>query len=162
MNNKVVMTNIWSGRSPKKTKFFIWELIHNCITTNERYQKRSPWICLSPSCCLMCLEASIHLFVHCPYIKECWNSLFNIFGWQIPLPGDIETLITALLLGHPFKKEKKILWECFICVILWKLWLGRNDRSFNEKARNIAAFMDSVIIAAISWNHLSPPFELQH
>lgn len=141
MNNKDIMSSYGS--------------FHTTALILMRYQIRSPCICLSPSCCPMCLkgpDTSIHLFGHCPQIKE-WN-LFDIFGWQIPIPGDIETLITALILGHPSKKGKRTLWECFIHATFWKPWLERNNRSFNDKARNTTALMHSVTIMAIS---LSPP-----
>lgn len=50
---------IWKGSYPKKVKFYIWELSHSCLNTYDKLQRRSPWISLSPSCCILCKPQGI-------------------------------------------------------------------------------------------------------
>ncbi|KAL0559838.1 hypothetical protein IC582_000218 [Cucumis melo] len=64
---------LWKVEFPKKCKFFIWTLIHGCINTADRLQKRLPNWTLSPNWCYMCNKSQEdinHLFIHCPYSQS--------------------------------------------------------------------------------------------
>lgn len=152
---------IWAGHSPKKVNFFMWELSYNSINTYDKLQHRTPWMSLSPNCCTICLRNSKiapHIFNHCLFANIFWEFITESFNWSAPRPHDIHDLLSFYLVGHPFRNEKKTLWECFIRAFLWNLWLERNARIFKEKSQSIQSFLEHTTFTALTWCKLSSPF----
>ncbi|MDV3193985.1 MAG: hypothetical protein Q8835_02940, partial [Sweet potato little leaf phytoplasma] len=145
-SNADLYRHLWKGPVPKKVKFFIWEVSHAFINTADVIQRKMSSICLSPNCCCLCKkapESQIHLFSFCPYASVYWEYLQQAFGWFNARPGDICSLLISSLLGHPFKDEKKTLWNNFIYAFFWNTWMERNTRIFSHKSQNIHAFVES-------------------
>lgn len=89
--------------------------------------------------------------------------LLDLHIWlQFVRPDDVFTLIPIVLLGHPFKREKKLLWVCFVWAFLWNIWLERNARIFTDKHRDFDLFVDSTTLLAINWSKLSLSFLQLH
>lgn len=57
----------------------------------------------------------------------------------------VSKLLKAFLLGHPFKRNKEVLWAQFIRAFLWCPWKERNNQTFNDK------FQDYVSFTPLSW-----------
>lgn len=50
-----------------------------------------------------------------------------------PRSKDIVSTLTYTLTGHPFSKQKDIIWMHFIRAFLWITWKERNKRLFIDK-----------------------------
>lgn len=61
--------------------------------------------------------------------------------------------LSVLLKGHPFIKEKKILWLKLMRVLL-VLQMERNNRLFNSRARST-----DTLLVGLSWCKFYAPFE---
>lgn len=55
-----------------------------------------------------------------------------------------QDIISYLFNGHPFKREKKILWLNFICAFLWSTWHEQNTIIFTDKEQDYNASLKSM------------------
>eukprot|EP00253_Pinus_taeda_P022073 PITA_22073 len=132
---------IWNSEAIPKVKFFNWLLLKGKVLTAENLKKRGingPSRC--PNCCSA--EESIqHLFLDCPFAKQCWISLSSLgnITWQ-PHQSIPET-IHAWRRNSPWKKNGskivKRIWAILPLNLLWKIWLVRNKKIFQNKDSNV-------------------------
>ncbi|KAF2601476.1 hypothetical protein F2Q70_00027624 [Brassica cretica] len=61
-----------SGSYSAKSGFFMWNVLHNSISTGENLQKRGM---LTNTLCLRCgaPETHEHMFFHCSFAQEVWS-----------------------------------------------------------------------------------------
>lgn len=105
--------NSWSDTYPKQIKFFIWELAHSAINTQDTLQPCLQYISISPNWCILCknsAESQQQIFHTCTFVSKFWNEILRSFGWKTALPLDIKDLIPFLFSCHPSKKGKELLW----------------------------------------------------
>jgi len=132
---------IWKCEAIPKVKFFIWLLLKGRILTSENLRKRGihgPSIC--PNCCSE-EETIHHLFLDRIFAKKCWTIMSNLgnITWQ-PQQNIAET-IQDWRRNCPWKdKRSKIVkrtWDIIPHNILWKIWLTRNKKIFQNKEGNV-------------------------
>lgn len=70
-------------------------------------------------------ETQNHLFIPsvCLFFVEWFEKCF---------PNDPNILLNALLLGHPFKSKKDLLYKNLVCAFLWSFWSERNRWNFKS------------------------------
>eukprot|EP00253_Pinus_taeda_P033267 PITA_33267 len=132
---------IWKSEAIPKIKFFNWLLLKGKVLTAENLKKRgiiSPSRC--PNCCSV-EETIQHLFLDCPFAKRCWiklSSLGNI-NWQ-PQQSISETILEWRK-NCPWKDKRskivKRIWAIIPHNLLWKIWLTRNKKIFQNKESNV-------------------------
>lgn len=86
-SNRTSLLSIWTGHSPIKVKFFVWELSYNNINTQDNLQHRCPWYTLYLICCPICKKNSelvMHLFIQCPFALAFWDFIIESFNWSVP------------------------------------------------------------------------------
>ena len=89
-----LIRHIWKNKIPKKVKFFLWSLAYRSLNTHEKLQRKIQNTLISPSMCCLCAkdeETLDHLFLHCPFTKKAWNTLFGIFDLELCLPSKIDS-----------------------------------------------------------------------
>eukprot|EP00253_Pinus_taeda_P036032 PITA_36032 len=132
---------IWKLEAIPKVKFFNWLLLKGKVLTAENLKKRGiigPSIC--PNCC-SAEEIIQHLFLDCPFARRCWinlSSLGNI-NWQ-PHQSIPETILEWRK-NCPWKDKRsklvKRIWAIIPHNLLWKIWLTRNKKIFQNKDSNV-------------------------
>eukprot|EP00253_Pinus_taeda_P022180 PITA_22180 len=132
---------IWKSEAIPKIKFFIWLLLKGKVLTAENLKKRG---IIGPSRCPNCCSAEEtiqHLFLDCPFAKRCWiklSSLGNI-NWQ-PQQSISETILEWRK-NCPWRDKRskivKIIWAIIPHNLLWKIWLTRNKKIFQNKESNV-------------------------
>lgn len=78
--------------------------------------------------------------------------MLYIFGWYTPIPSDAKQLLAYFLVGHPFKKEKKVLWMHFTRAI----WMESNHQIFQEMEQPNDRFSESTVYIVILFSYFSP------
>ena len=72
-------------------------------------------------------------------------------------PNDPDTLLSTLLIGHPLKNEKAILWTFIIEAFFWLTWIERNHRIFEDREMTLASYLFfgdyliSIVLYKILW-----------
>eukprot|EP00253_Pinus_taeda_P007578 PITA_07578 len=132
---------IWKSEAIPKVKFFNWLLLKGKVLTAKNLKKRG---IIGPSRCPNCCSAEEtiqHLFLDCPFAKRCWinlSSLGNI-NWQ-PHQSISET-IHEWRKNCPWKDTRskivKRIWAIIPHNLLWKIWLTRNKKIFQNKDSNV-------------------------
>eukprot|EP00253_Pinus_taeda_P033369 PITA_33369 len=132
---------VWKSEAIPKIKFFTWLLLKGKVLTAENLRKRGingPSRC--PSCC-SAEETIHHLFLDCPFAKSCWinlSSLGNI-NWQPQ--QNIPDTIYEWKKNCPWKDKRskiiKRIWDIIPHNLLWRIWLTRNKKIFQNKESNV-------------------------
>eukprot|EP00253_Pinus_taeda_P003424 PITA_03424 len=132
---------IWKSEAIPKVKFFTWLLLKGKVLTSENLRKRGingPSRC--PNCC-SAEETIQHLFLDCPFAKRCWINLSSLgnTNWQ-PQQNIAET-IDEWRKNCPWKDKRskivKRIWAIIPHILLWKIWLIRNKKIFQNKEGNV-------------------------
>eukprot|EP00253_Pinus_taeda_P018691 PITA_18691 len=131
----------WRSEALPKIIFFIWLLLKGKILTAENLSKRGingPSIC--PNCCTA-EETMCHLFVECPFARECWNQLSSLGNtiWN-PQQSVAET-IYVWKKSCPWREKwsslAKRVWDTLPHTLLWRIWLSRNKKKIQDKNPNV-------------------------
>ncbi|TYK29578.1 LINE-1 retrotransposable element ORF2 protein [Cucumis melo var. makuwa] len=137
---------LWKVEFPKKCKFFIWTLIHGCINTADRLQKRLPNWALSPNWCYMCNKSQEdinHLFIHCPYSQQLWSKAKALLKWN-RTPTDVQSLVQNIC-SLNIRNQKGLITFNTSAILLWKIWLERNNRIFKQQGKDSQDLWEDIL-----------------
>eukprot|EP00253_Pinus_taeda_P024410 PITA_24410 len=131
---------IWKSEAIPKVKFFTWLLLKDNVLTSENLRKRGiigPSRC--PNCCLA-EETIQHLFLDCPFAKKCWANLSSMGNLHWHPQQSISEAILEWRKSCPWKDNNseivKRIWAIIPHNLLWKIWLARNKKIFQNKESN--------------------------
>ena len=122
---------------PKKCKFFIWSLFHECITIADNFRRRLPHWNLNPNWCVLYknhYEDRNHIFITCLVAKNIWEKVEHLINCR---NSNINT--TSLfkdICCIKQKNRKDIIIFNTIDVDLWTIWIERNNILFKSKERS--------------------------
>ena len=125
------LMNVWQSKGIEKSRIFVIKVMLGLLPTGEKIAARH----IGDGRCLGCQcpkETLKHIFWECPTIK---NLLRQVCLWlhnkfQVPF------FKQDLVLGPRTPRQKEIL-DCVVAVcyvVLWKIWLHRNERIFRRAA----------------------------
>jgi hypothetical protein len=111
-----------------KTKIFGWYLRRGVILTKDNLVKRN-WH--GSTQCVFCHqdETINHLFFHCRFARSIW-SLIQVASSLYP-PTCVPNIFGNWL--HDIDLRFRMLIRVGALVVIWSLWLCRNDKVFNDK-----------------------------
>ena len=114
---------LWKSYYQPKHKVFFWLLIKDRLSTRNLLTRRNMEL-ESYNCQLCCLaveESSDHLFLDCPFARQCWG----IIGLDIPDNSSFPSVVSILKdqLNSEFFMVAVILLSCTI-------WTARNKLMF--------------------------------
>lgn len=127
----------------KKCKFFIWITPldngpNEELNTLENLQKKMSNVCLNPNCCIL-YKANIgnrdHVFIHCNQAKELWGR-FQAQTRQVIAGNNVKSFCLSLCQLNQISRKNVIFFNLGV-VILWSLWLERNNRIFNNSNKSM-------------------------
>jgi hypothetical protein len=155
---------VWSHKSIPKIDMFFWTMAHKSILTSENLRRRG-W--QGPSRCPLCTseeETTDHLLLNCPFAKEVWENVVMLGPDKLTRPTSTSDLLSTWALCSPFSLRKKDLlkasWMWLPKFVMWKIWLERNNRIFNEKSCN--SFQVTLKIKALLSEALEAQTKLQN
>lgn len=88
-----------------------------------------------PNRCILCknqLETVSHLFLHCPFSREVWDSLTRDLGISWCIPKKILNFYTQWI-NLTKSTDAKNFGAWLLPHFCWGIWKERNNRIFREK-----------------------------
>eukprot|EP00253_Pinus_taeda_P014530 PITA_14530 len=152
---------VWKAEAPPKVKFFIWLLLKGKTLTTENLRKRG---IMGPSRCPNCCrseETMEHLFIECPVADECWKKMALIGESPWEPQNTIAETIYKWRKNFPWKEKRSKLvqrvWNTIPLTLLWRIWLARNGKVFQEKGFSIRKICHKAKMLALETitNHTS-------
>ncbi|PKU74518.1 Putative ribonuclease H protein [Dendrobium catenatum] len=144
---------MWHKSIPTTVSVFIWRVLKHFVPTDDMLRKKGLFITSKCQCCVN-LETIHHVFVSSPIAVKVWNyfgEIFHVNGggpvcsvfsllevWMVRVKGHIRNVIPLL--------------------IIWFIWLARNDSRFNNIVMNHLSIISRIkdkIFALYSANLLS-------
>jgi hypothetical protein len=139
---------------PPKCKLFAWLILQDRVWTSDRLARRN-WD-HSPSCplCRRTMETSLHMVCECRYTRRIWATAAAWTGLRHPHPGEWPQNESVLQWWSnvitppdiPHKGTRSI-----VLLVLWEVWLGRNDRVFNHHESSIPSIVAKIKTEISAW-----------
>lgn len=125
---------LWSSCQNKHRVFF-WLLIKDRLSTRELLRRKN--MQLEDHNCTLCNgsieEASVHLFLLCPFAEQCWSWLRVQVDQNL---GPFQNL-------KKFKEQLSMPFFMEIIVLMcWTIWKARNDLIFRQEIPSLQASKD--------------------
>eukprot|EP00253_Pinus_taeda_P004040 PITA_04040 len=152
---------VWKVEAPPKVKFFIWLLLKGKTLTTKNLRKRG---IMGPSRCPNCYrleETMKHLFIECLVAEECWKKMASIGESTWESQHTIVETIHKWRKNCPWKEKRSQLaqrvWNTIPFTLLWRIWLARNGKVFQEKGFSIRKICHKAKMLALEaiTNHTS-------
>jgi hypothetical protein len=127
---EIVSHNIylWKLKILLKIKFLLWLLCRKVIITNDNLVKRN-WHGNEACCFCHNHETIQHLFLYCDLPNFIWKVLYFTYGLEPP--SSINHMFGTWILNMNTHIGKLFL--VGISVMMWAIWLHRNDIAFDKK-----------------------------
>lgn len=105
--------------------------------------------------CALCAqdsETGDHLFLGCVIARELWFMLLNPVGLAALVLETNATLINWWLRERlQLAADARRAFDSLVLLVSWKLWLERNNRTFQGTSAGIQDLFRAVIAEAESW-----------
>ncbi|XP_056691898.1 uncharacterized protein [Spinacia oleracea] len=135
---------LWKSDLLPKWKVFIWKIMHRAIAVKARLRKRG--MDVDGVCCLCKSqeENEDHLFRDCPVANHVWKSsplgIVVQNNQHVEVRNWIRNFLTYFWKedGHDSTRSKVFI------VVLWAIWLQRNEVTFRKAEVNPMRIMHSI------------------
>ncbi|KAL0309423.1 UNVERIFIED_CONTAM: hypothetical protein Sradi_5884600 [Sesamum radiatum] len=132
-----MLKDIWNSGLTPTISTFAWRLLHNWIPVDFRIQQKGIQLASQCQCCNG-IETIEHLFLESVTSQLVWNHFAHLFDLQIPHTNDICRMILSWKSSLAFSHSTPHIISILPILILWFLWIERNDSkhrnmSFNAK-----------------------------
>ncbi|OVA03031.1 Reverse transcriptase zinc-binding domain [Macleaya cordata] len=138
--------DVWDPLVPTKIAFFAWLESHNSILTQDNMARKGMIIVNRCCLCSKGFESVPHLLLSYPVTREIWEYFLYGFGIDWVFHEDLKRMFSKRLVSH-FTNAGNFLWHFLPFAIAWIIWLERNDRTLNDKEKDIHKMI--LIIKAI-------------
>lgn len=123
---------LWSPALPPKVAAFTWLACLGAVPTKMFLEARGIRIPICESWCRFCdsnFEEMNHLLIFCFRSWRVWSLVTQWWGIDWCIPANIQQGIISWNHLCPTNKA----WSTLFSLILWELWLARNELVFNNK-----------------------------
>ncbi|XP_028761232.1 uncharacterized protein LOC114719845 [Neltuma alba] len=125
--------NLWKGDIPERVKFFIWQVFHERLPTNNLRAKRNPNA--SAECPFECLceESILHTLRDCESANSVWLSVINPLYVYTFFSGNLQEWLRWNMenkLGS--RKFTRWPWNKIFTLLCWLIWKNRCRKAFGE------------------------------
>lgn len=125
-------------------------MLHGRTLTTDNLKRRGLALAGRCSFCHQNDEDIYHCFLDCSFSSQVWNYfLLNCPGRERSLHTVSDTIFSFR--NFCGSRRGKIRWRPLFHVILWNLWLERNNRVFEGTATEIGSFIQKVKTTIWSW-----------
>jgi hypothetical protein len=142
---------LWKIKLSLKIKIFLWLLYREAMLTKDNLVKRN-WHSNERCCFCNNFETVQHLFFYCALAKFTWRVIDLFFG--LGAPNNIRNMFGAWVQNMNVKNKR--LFYVAIGVMLWSIWLSRNDIVFNKTP--ISSYLQG-IFRGTHWTRMWAKFQ---
>ena len=125
---------VWSLHIPHKIRFFLCQLIHDCLPIGEILTKRGWKGDLYCPFCKAHLENSVHLFLACNFVRPV--RFGSDLGLYMLPPSSISMALLAGFVVYSYNQERSAMSAPFlppkISTFLWCIWKAKNNCIFQS------------------------------
>jgi hypothetical protein len=141
----------WRKEIPSKVLGFVWKAALGRIPTADALSKRGIMV-RSPNCsfCGVYREGADHILVGCHLAKDVWDWLWRWCG----IPNNSVDSIVELLEfvnGWGSSSKRRVMLTAICYGALWRLWLARNERVFQNRCFSASGIMEDIISLVFMW-----------
>ncbi|XP_070003400.1 uncharacterized protein LOC142165733 [Nicotiana tabacum] len=123
-----------TGMLPKH-KYILRKAMHRRLATFDRLAK---WGVQVDQSCTLCgrdiEETHDHLYFECSYSQSLWKGILRWLEYQ-RTTGKWETKLQWLIANVNNRNLRKALLEVVFAVVVYNIWMERNDRRFQQLSR---------------------------
>lgn len=86
--------------------------------------------------CLFCYgngESISHILIHCLFVADIWNAMWQDFGMTWPALPNMTSLLSSWK-STSFNAKGKRIWRMVPAVVWWSVWQESNNRVFENAA----------------------------
>ncbi|KAJ8760048.1 hypothetical protein K2173_010904 [Erythroxylum novogranatense] len=153
---------IWTWQGPKRVQMHLWLVAKQRLMTNGRRFQLS--LADFPACvdCPLHEESLAYVFRDCWRARSIWNQLLHGNDRQQFYRRDFPSWLERNLRG-PCGSYTADHWPLVFGVVLWKLWIWRNERCFTPGASHnhligeIFSLVRDALLARQLLRDVSPP-----
>lgn len=149
----LIFKKYWKIKAPQKILAFSWKVLKNRISTKRNLNIRRV---LGASQDLSCvfyngeIEDTRHLFLQCERAHKVWMKVYDWLGLEVVLLSRLTDLYIQHTGHFGSKKGRKrgvVVWH----VVVWSLWVERNDIIFNHGHENLGSLLELIKCQSWSW-----------
>lgn len=141
---------IWKTWAPLRVKIFLWLAFKRRHWTRDR----RAWHGLEArELCYLCDQATKtidHILAKCPFSKEIWFFILQVFGRQLP-----QTTATMVCwwrrLRSLFDGEQRSGLDSLFALASWQIWKERNARCFRGQSASVSELLQLIKAEADRW-----------
>ncbi|KAJ0469870.1 putative RNA-directed DNA polymerase [Helianthus annuus] len=142
----------WISWAPPKANHLLWRAILGKLASRAGLARRGiPLSDVSCPRCGLALEDSDHIFFNCMWAKCVW---WNVLSWiRISFPSRTESLseLLSYIKEAPGGKVWKKLVRTIIVATIWRIWVARNAKVFDDSFIPIMKIVELVKEDAFLW-----------
>lgn len=142
-----VLRSLWTSDLSLNAKTFIWRILAQGLFSGTRALR----IGKSNGECQLCapsMESVPHIFFDCSHARRCWVLGTTCFGGALSWPWSEPLASFGLISGKTHKHSIRLF---FFYHIIWQIWLGRNEQTFNT---NSSRKFDITLVLSEMADHL--------
>ncbi|GKV12022.1 hypothetical protein SLEP1_g23227 [Rubroshorea leprosula] len=149
----VTLQKVWNVVVSSKVSAFSWQLLQDKIPTKANLFKKGIIQNMEDCKCEFCghqMEETSHIFTHCKVAYDLWNACFRWWGIRTTLDRER----CKVFQQHPSALKVAGInegWRCIWLVVVWTVWLARNDSIFKGKEAGKCNLLDLVQLRSFSW-----------
>ena len=130
--NRDMWKSVWCLGVPSKVKVFVWKLIHEGVPVRKNLKTHIASVVDSCPWCFNSVELVHHCFLAYPHSKQVWerSNLVRLSRNQESIPCWQWWVDTVMEMKKDMHGSRKLVEISFI---LWRIWLARNGKVFEDK-----------------------------
>ncbi|GKV35275.1 hypothetical protein SLEP1_g43574 [Rubroshorea leprosula] len=152
----VNLQKVWIAIVPSKVSAFSWQLLQDKIPTKANLFKRGIIQNMEECKCEFCgyqMEETSHIFTHCKVAYDLWNACFRWWGIRTALDREGSKVFQQHSSGLKVAEIREG-WRCIWLVVVWTVWLARNDSIFKGKEADKCRLLELVQLRSFSWKNV--------
>ncbi|GLU12369.1 hypothetical protein SLE2022_290540 [Rubroshorea leprosula] len=143
---------MWKSSIPSKVSVFSWQLLQDRLPTKDNLVKRGVlnvnqdnsycWCATAP-------EKVDHFLLNCDFAYNIWMRVCRWWG----LTTVLSNTCVSMFHHHWWNGGKTVnkAWMAVWFAVVWTLWLGRNDKVFQDLEASADKLFDLIQIRSLHW-----------
>lgn len=142
---------VWKTWAPGKCKIHGWLFLHRRLWTADRRARHRLETHVTCPLCGNAPEAAEHLFLGCPFSLAVWRETLGKCGFAglAPSSTSLSDWWTASRRRATPARQKGF--DSLVLLIIWKIWLERNARVFENAPSTFQTLCSSIANEAHLW-----------